>query len=131
MSARVGIYSHSGLSTPRVAASSGRYTSDSLFLLKQPYLAGEVITATTASAQSTGRISRPTDAGSGSTASATAPDGASMFHVQVEPGKRVHVEVNPSTATARTATTSSPIYEGNTQIEAGPGWRLSILESDV
>lgn len=117
MSARVGIYSHSGLSTPRVAASSGRYTSDSLFLLKQPYLAGEVITATTASAQST--------------AMATAPDGASMFYVQVEPGKRVHVEVNPSTATARTATTSSPIYEGNTQIEAGPGWRLSILESDV
>lgn len=114
MTISVRVYSHAGLSTPPVKGTSGRFTSDSLFLLKQPYLGGEVISVGTGTAVAS--------------ASATAPAGTAILHVQVPPGARAYYEVTPGNGSARTATTSSPIIEGNTQIEFGAGWTISVLE---
>ena len=114
MSINVRIYSHAGLSMPKVNAGSGRYSTDSLFVLKQPYLAGEVLVADVAAVTSSAN---------------TTPTGANLLHVQVAPGGRIHYEITPTNQTLRVATTSSPVLEGNTQLECGPGWRLSVIEA--
>lgn len=115
MTTQVRVFAHSGLSTPPVKGTSGRFTSDSLFLLKQPYLAGETLSASGTAT---------------STVAGTAPDGTALFFIQVAPGGRIAFEVTPSGHTARVATaTGSPVIEGNTQVEAGPGWILSCIEA--
>lgn len=114
MATSVRLYSHGGLTTPPVTGSNGRFTSDSLFLLRQPYLAGEVLSASASATAS---------------AAATCPDGTTLVHIQIAPGARCHYECTPANATLTNATTNSPIIEGSTQVQAGPGWRFSFVEA--
>lgn len=113
MSISVRVYTHAGLSTPPVVGSNGKLSLDSVSVLKQPYLGGEVVTPDTSTAATT--------------AAATAPSGTRIAYIQIPPGSRAYYEVTPS-GDLRTATSSSPIIEGNVTVESGPGWRYSFLE---
>ena len=115
MTASVRLFSHSGVVSRNIAGDSGQLSTNASFVLRYPYLAGEVISATSASATSS--------------ASATAPAGTKLLDVRVQTGKVVHFEITPNGHTARTATTSSPVLEGNEVFEFGPGWTISLLEA--
>lgn len=114
MSAVVRAFYRSGTTAAPVAAGGGRFTSDSVLLVKEPYLDRDSVTVSTGAAQSI-------DA---------APNGTKMLHLQVQQGKQVHVEVNPPNRSTE-ADTGSPIYSGNTMLEFGPGWSASFLEAEL
>lgn len=114
MSATVRIFTHAGITSAKVDAGGGRFTSDSVFLLKQPYLGRQTLTATSGAAVSSDR--------------ANAPRGSNILHVEVQPGKAIHYEINPSNRTTA-ATTDSPTLTGRTNFEFGPDWSISVLES--
>jgi len=114
MSIAVRLYTHKGLSTPPVTGSSGRLTTDSLFLLALPYLGGELVTTDTS--------------GSVSSVAGTAPNGTKVAMIQVPPGSRAYYEATPQGQDARPATTNSPIIEGNVIVECGPGWTFAFRE---
>lgn len=113
MTATVRVFFHAGVTTAAVAAGT-RYTTDSVAMLKQPYLSRSVLTASTGAAVT----------------SAASPNGTKLVFVQVEEGKSVNYEVNPENRTTE-ADTSSPILTGQTQLECGPGWTLSFIEHAV
>lgn len=113
MSALVRIFSHTGMTTAFVAAGT-RYASDSVGLLKQPYLARESITATTGAAQST-------------TTTLTANAGTKLLFVQIEAGKTVAIEVCPANRSVE-ADTDSPYYSDSVIFECGPSWTISVKE---
>jgi hypothetical protein len=115
MSALVRLYSHTGVTTAPVNAAAGRYTTDSVAMLKMPYLAREAITANTGTAQST-------------TTALTTNSGTKLVHVQIETGKTVAIEVLPPNRTGVSADSSSPRYAGDCTFEAGPNWLFSVLE---
>lgn len=114
MAAVVRIFTFSEIITAPVAASSGRYSTDSVGLLKHPYLGRDQVTAGTGAAVAT--------------SASAAPDSTRLVQVQVEPGKIVHYEAVPQ-GQERTAATTSPFISGTTLIHFGPGWTLSFLEA--
>ena len=114
MSAVVRIFTHAGITAAKVDAGGGRFSTDSVYFLKQPYLGSQTITATTAAAQS----SDPATAGRGTT----------LVHIEVQPSKMIHYEINPPNRSAN-ATTDSPTSSGKTSFEFGPGWTVSVLEA--
>lgn len=114
MTAIVRIFTHSSTLTAPVQSGSGVYSTDSLMLLKQPYLARQSISVDSGAAQS----SSP----------ATSPSKTGLAYIQVESGKAVHLEVNPP-GRFIAADTSSPIVTGNVIFEFGPGWTISVLEA--
>jgi hypothetical protein len=114
VSVEVRIYSYNGLIVAPVAAGgSNRPNSDSLFLLKQPYLGGEVLAADSVAVTS---------------AEATAPTGTSLLQVQLQPNKSVYYEITPQNHPLRPATTSSPVLRNDTYLHFNPGYRISLLE---
>lgn len=113
MTAIVRVFSHPSLITAPTASSGGRFATDSVGLLKQPYVANEKLTVGTVTPLTT--------------AEATTPNGTGILFVQVQAGKVVHYQVSPN-APAVDATTSSPTMSGDTVLNCGPGWRLSFLE---
>lgn len=113
MTATVRAFYHSGVTTARVTGTT-RYTTDSVGLVKQPYLARDSVTVDTGTAQSI-------DA---------APTGTTILFFQVQEGKAVHVEVNPPNRSTA-ADTGSPIYSGDVTLEFGPTWTASFLEHTV
>lgn len=114
MSAVVRIFAHSGVSNAFVANYNAQQSFTGQPMLKQPYLARASVTATTSSAQAT--------------TAALTPAGTALLSIQVQPGKRVHYELQPRGQDARIADSSSPILDGNETLEAGPGWILSLIE---
>lgn len=112
MASTVRVFYHSGVATANVAAGT-KYATDSVALLKQPYLARASVTVSGAAAS--------VDA---------APAGTKIAFIQVQEGKAVHYEVNPPNRSTE-ADTSSPILSGETQIEFGPGWSISFTEHTV
>lgn len=110
MSVSVRVFYHSGLTTAHVAAGT-KFATDSVAMLKQPYLARDKVSATTGAAVST----------------AAAPAGTRVAYVQVEDGKSVYFEVNPENRTTA-ADSSSPVVSGSATFECGPNWSLSFLE---
>jgi hypothetical protein len=115
MTATVRIYSHASLITAPLSSAGGRFTTDAVMQLKQRYLAREKLSPDTSTA---------------ATSSAdTAPNKTSLLLIQIQPGKTVHYEVIPSGFEAVVADTSSPTISGETVIEFGPGWTISVLES--
>lgn len=112
MSTTVRLFYHAGISTAHVAAGT-KLATDSIALLKQPYIARSSVTVSATAAS--------VDA---------APPGTKIAYIQVEEGKSVHVEVNPENRTTD-ADTSSPVLSGETQIECGPNWSFSFLEHTV
>lgn len=113
MTATVRVFFHAGVTTAAVAAGT-RYTTDSVAMLKQPYISRASATVDTGTAQST----------------SAAPDHTKIAFIQVQEGKAVHYEVNPPNRSTE-ADTGSPVLTGSTQFECGPGWALSFLEHSV
>lgn len=113
MSALCRFFAHTGVTTAPVNAASGRYTTDSVAMLKQPYLAREAVTANSGAAQST--------------TTALTTSAAKLVHVQIETGKVVAIECNPPNRST-SADSSSPRYSGEVTFEAGPNWTFSVLE---
>lgn len=118
MTAIVRISTYSGLITAPVAAGSGRFSSDSVGLLKQPPEGIETLTASTGAAVSSD--------------SAKATRATRLILVQVQTGKVVHYAVTPQGQDEHVATTSHPTISGEVVIQFGDGWTISVLEnSDV
>lgn len=113
--ANVRIFSYPSLISARVSPTSGRPSTDSFFLLKEPYLGAELLTPTTGVAATS--------------LAATAPAETNLLKAQVDPGIRVHYEVTPNGQTLRTATTNSPIISGDEFFYFGEGYRISFLET--
>ena len=114
MSTEVKLFAYSGL-IPAPVVAGNRLSYDSVQLLKNPYLAGEV-------------LSSPDSATADTSSTATAPAETQIALVQVQPGKRVGYEVTPGGRDARIATAASPTLQGETTIQFGPGWVLSVIE---
>lgn len=117
MSCLVRCFAHTGVTTAAVNPGAGRYTTDSVAMLKLPYLARQSLTVATNSPQSTD-------------AALTENNGVKLLHIQIQAGKTVAMEVNPPNRSV-TADTDSPYYSGDVTIEAGPGWTLSVREIAV
>jgi len=117
MSASVRLFSHSTLVALPIDY-AGQRSENASFVLRQPYLAGQAISANTSTAQT-------------SSAALASDAGTKILRVEVQQGKVVHYEVTPSGYDARTATTSSPTLKGRDQIQFGPGWAVSLLEGDI
>lgn len=116
MSALVRIFAHTGVTTAAVNPGAGRYSTDSVQMLKMPYLARQAITAT-GTAQSTNTA-------------LTSNTGTKLLNVQIQAGKTVAIEVNPPNRSVE-ADSDSPYYSGDVTLEAGPNWTLSIREIEV
>lgn len=112
MATTVNVFFYSG-TAQAFRASGTAFASDSVSLLKQPYLARDQVSATSTAASS-----------------AAAPSGARIAEIQVEDGKAVHYEVNPPSR-AVDADASSPAGSGTFQLEAGTGWTISFYEKTV
>lgn len=117
MSAVVRLFAHAGIAHAFVASDGGRQDFHALTMLIQPYIAREKITADTAAAQSS--------------AAALGATNSRVLSIQVDPGKRVHYEVNRPgrEGGSVTADTSSPIAEGSDLIPWGKDWLISLLEA--
>lgn len=102
-------YFDSIVAAPTVGKS---YTTDSVSLLKYPYLARDNVTV---------------DSGTADMVDA-APAGAKIALVQVQAGKSVHMEINPPNRSTN-ADTASPIIRGDATFAIGPSWYLSFLET--
>jgi|WetSurMetagenome_2_1015567.scaffolds.fasta_scaffold00224_32 hypothetical protein len=114
MAAAVRIFAYGGLVTIMSVSASGRPVTDSVHVLKQPYLAGEQLAASTGAAVSS--------------SAATGHAGAALLQIQVQAGKTAHIEVNPPGRSV-VATAASPQFTGATIIEFGHRWTLSVLEA--
>lgn len=114
MAALTRFFAHGGISTAYVSPASGRYSSDSVGLLLQPYIAREAITANTGGAQST-------------TTALTTNSKVKIVSVEIAAGKLVAIECNPPNR-AVSADANSPQYSGTAQLECGKDWTFSVLE---
>lgn len=112
MSATVRVFYLDSVVTAPVSSSSGRYTTDSVQLLKLPYLSRSSATVTTGSAGSV----------------TAAPANTKMALIQVQNGKSVHIEANPPNRSTD-ADTGSPIIIGDVYVVCGPDWTFSFLET--
>lgn len=113
MAATVKVFTFSGLVSAPVVSGT-RLSYDSIQLLKFPYLGRQTLSTT--------------DPAVDETDVATAPAGTQIAFIQVQPGKSVAYEVTPEGHDFRPATTDSPVLTGDSTLQFGPGWRLSVLE---
>lgn len=97
-----------------IASFSGARADNAVWVLKQPYLANETITATS-TAQS-------------SSAGLTSDASMTLLRIEIEEGKRVRYEVTPKGFDTRTADQDSPLLYGEETIHFGPGWTISLVE---
>ena len=112
MTTAVKLFTHRGLvSTPITV--TNRDSKDSVYMLEQPYLAAEALSASVA----------PTSSSPG-----LAPANTSILRIEVEDGKTVRYEINPP-ARAAAAGANSPSLSGKDQFHFGVGWTISIVES--
>ena len=118
MTAVVRIFTYSEVITAPVAASSGRFASDSIGLLKGRYLGRDMVTASTGAAVATA-------------SSAASNTNVKLVQVQVEPGKIVHYEIFPEghSGAITEATTASPFTSGTQLFSFGPNYTISLLEA--
>lgn len=118
MAATVRMFTFSGIMTAPVASGSKQFSSDSIGLLKYPYLAAESIVATTVSAQETSQD--------------LTPAGTELVFIQVQEGKAVHFEINSPNRSV-SATVASPVLTGlgGTVFKVSAGWSISLLEHEI
>ena len=81
-------------------------------MLRNPYLAGEVLNA---------------GADSVTSKATTAPHHTQVARLQIEPGESVCVEVTPEGHPIRLATQASPTVTGDVLIQMGSGWTVSVV----
>jgi len=114
MTATVGIFFHSGLTTAPVDASGGRFSSDSVMLLKQPYLGRSFVSVDQNAAVSCSQ----------------APQNTKLVRIEVQPGKAVRYEINPPNRGV-VADSQSPLMSGSDQLQFGDRWTISFLEEVI
>lgn len=115
MAATVRLHTYSGMVASAVASYSSQATGNAVWLLRNPYIANETLTATTASAVA-------------STDGQFNDGNTKLVKVEVQNGKRVRIEFTPANHDLRSATTDSPVVYGEEVFAIGPGWRISVLE---
>ena len=113
MTAAVRLFAFQGL-VPAPVVAGDRLSYDSVQLLKWPSLGRDLLSCDTGTADT-------------SEASA-APDKTQLALIQVEAGKTIHYEVIPANYDVTAASSTSPTLSGQTTIQFGPGWRISVLE---
>lgn len=112
MTTAVKIFTHRGLVAAPVLTRS-QDTKDTVFLLEQPYLAAESLSATGVAASSN---------------AATAPAKTALVRIEVEDSKTVRIEFNPP-GRSTAATANSPAFSGKDVAMFGQGWTLSVIEA--
>src|SRR5690349_10750287 len=110
MSAAVKIFAHRGVVQAPVSTNS-RDSKDSVYMLEQPYLAAEALTA---------------DVTAVSSSAATTPTQTGILRVEIEDGKTIRYELNPPGRSV-SATANSPSLSGKDQFHCGPGWMISVI----
>lgn len=116
MSATVRLFASAGSTAFPVASNNQQQVTSSRFMIKQPYLARQTISATSGPAVT-------------SDAALSASQFVKCLWIQIQPGRRVHYEVWGPNADARVADTSSPVLEGGEDfIEFWTGGKISLLE---
>lgn len=112
--AKVRIYTHTGMvSAPIVAGGTMRPTTDSMFLLKLPYIGGEVLEVTGKKPAT----SKPETAGRKT----------SVIFVQLPENTWVHYEVTPEGQPAREVSDASPILKEDRILDFSPGATISFM----
>lgn len=112
MTAAVKIFTHRGVVAAPVLTRS-QDTKDTVFVLEQPYLAAEALTAGGAAVSSS---------------AATAPAKTGLVRIEVEDGHTVRIEFNPPGRTA-VATANSPAFSGKDVAMFGQSWTMSVIEA--
>jgi hypothetical protein len=117
MTATVRLFAHSGISMAHVANYSEQRADQSIALLRQPYLGRATMTVDTGAPQSS--------------PAGLSPQHSRILLIQVDPGKRCHYEISPPGRSGGpvAADTSSPVVEGDEQLEWGPDWSISLIEA--
>ena len=113
MTAAVRLFTFQGL-VPAPVVAGDRLSYDSVQLLKWPALGRDLLSCDTATPDTSDATS--------------APAKTSLALIQVEAGKTVHYEITPENYDAVVADSTSPTLSGQTTIQFGPGWRISVLE---
>ncbi len=112
MTTAVKIFAHQGLVAAATLTTS-QDTKDSVFMLAQPYLAREALTA--------GGVAV-------SSSAATAPNRTNLLSIEVADGGTIRYEANPPGRSVA-ADSSSPSLSGKNQIMFGKDWTLSVIEA--
>lgn len=112
MTTAVKIFAHRGL-VSAVTLTKSQDTKDSVFMLEQPYLAREALTAGGAAVSSS---------------AASAPAQTNLLSIEVEDSKTIRYEANPPNRSTA-ADANSPSLSGKNQIMFGQGWTLSVIEA--
>lgn len=112
MATAVHIFAHAGVVQVPLVQST-RKSDDATYMLRQPYLAREVLSAGATATSSSAN---------------TAPAGTSILLVQVADGGTIRYEVNAGNRSVA-ATSSSPRMSGEHVIEFPVGATLSVIEA--
>lgn len=120
MSFNVRLYGHSGLYRMRVVGSAGQFSSDSVFVLSQPYLWAQLISVSSVAAAS---AVASLDGGG--------QDTTEILRIEVPDGSSIRYEVNPPNRPggAKTANVNSPILSGRDQIRWGANYTISLIDA--
>lgn len=93
-----------------------QFTSDSVFVLDEPYIASQVISVSAVAASS----------------SPVSNDGSTILRIEVPDGQQVRYEINPngpSASNARVASTNSPRLSGYDNFAWGSGFSISLIDA--
>jgi hypothetical protein len=112
MATAVKIFAHRGVVQAPVTTLA-RDSRDSVYMLEQPYLAAEALTASGSAVSSS---------------PATTPVQTGLMRIEVEDGKSIRYEMNPPGRSAN-ATANSPGLSGRDQFHCGAGWTISVIEA--
>lgn len=96
-----------------------QYSSDSVFLLDEPYLASQLLVV-------------PAGGGAVSSAVFATPDKSTVLRIEIPDGQQVRYEINPNGPTAsnaRVAGNTSPRLSGFDQFAWGSGYSLSLCDA--
>lgn len=114
MTAAVRVFAFAGvIGIPRVGGSD--LTFSIVQCIKYPLLGRDLLSCGTSSSDASEENA--------------APAGTAGLWIQVEQGKRIRYEITPAGQTLVAANNTSPELAGETQIQFGPGWRISVIEA--
>lgn len=112
MTTAVKLFAHRGLVAAPVVTKT-QDARDTVFVLDQPYLAAEAISAGGAALSSS---------------AATAPAKTSLLRIEVADAGAVRIEFNPPGRNVA-ATANSPIWTGKDVAMFGENWTISVIEA--
>ncbi len=113
MAFQVRAFGHRGITQmPNVLPK--QFSSDSVFMLSQPYEVGWNLTSNGATVVST--------------TSDTTHDQVKILRVEVDDGNTIRYELGPS-GSVRTPGAASPSLSGKDQFEFSPGWIFSFVDA--